>query len=61
RLDRCAARLAADRAARLRLIADAYGLDRDGRATLLPAIDTAIGVGDVGWPHLRRGRRAASA
>ncbi|MBA2514207.1 MAG: hypothetical protein H0V26_07755, partial [Solirubrobacterales bacterium] len=26
----------ADRAARLRLIADAYGLDRDGRATLLP-------------------------
>ena len=61
RLGRCAARLAADRAARLRLIADAYGLDRDGRATLLPAIVTAVGVGDVGWPRRRRGRRAASA
>src|SRR5947207_2373482 len=27
---------------RLRLIADAYGLDRDGRAELLPALDDAI-------------------
>jgi len=32
----------ADRAARLRLVADAYGLDRDGRAELLPAMDDAI-------------------
>jgi hypothetical protein len=32
----------ADRPARLRLVADAYGLDRDGRAELLPAIDDAI-------------------
>jgi Ser/Thr protein kinase RdoA (MazF antagonist) len=33
---------AADRPARLRLVADAYGLDRDGRAQLLPAMDDAI-------------------
>ena len=32
----------ANRAARLRLVADAYGLDRDGRAALLPALDDAI-------------------
>jgi hypothetical protein len=32
----------ADRPARLRLVADAYGLDRDGRAELLPAIDDAM-------------------
>jgi hypothetical protein len=32
----------ADRPARLRLVADAYGLDRDGRAGLLSAIDDAI-------------------
>jgi hypothetical protein len=32
----------ADRPARLRLVADAYGLDRDGRAELLSAIDDAI-------------------
>ena len=32
----------ADRPARLRLVADAYGLDRDGRAELLAAMDNAI-------------------
>jgi hypothetical protein len=32
----------ADRPARLRLIADAYGLDQDGRAELLRAMDDAI-------------------
>lgn len=32
----------ADRPARLRLVADAYGLDRDGRAELLAAMDDAI-------------------
>jgi Phosphotransferase enzyme family len=32
----------ADRPARLRLVADAYGLDRDGRAELLTALDDAI-------------------
>ena len=32
----------ADRPARLRLLADAYGLDRDGRADLLTAMDDAI-------------------
>jgi hypothetical protein len=32
----------ADRPARLRLVADAYGLDRDGRAELLAAIADAI-------------------
>ena len=32
----------ADRPARLRLVADAYGLDRDGRAELLDAMDDAI-------------------
>ena len=32
----------ADRPARLRLVADAYGLDLDGRAELLTAIDDAI-------------------
>ena len=32
----------ADRPARLRLVADAYGLDQDGRAELLTAIDDAI-------------------
>lgn len=32
----------ADRPARLRLVADAYGLDRDGRAELLSAMDDAI-------------------
>ena len=32
----------ADRPARLRLIADAYGLDRNGRAELLSAVDDAI-------------------
>jgi hypothetical protein len=32
----------ADRPARLRLVADAYGLDREGRAELLPAMDDAI-------------------
>jgi hypothetical protein len=32
----------ADRPGRLRLVADAYGLDRDGRAELLTAIDDAI-------------------
>ena len=32
----------ADRPARPRLVADAYGLDRDGRAELLIAIDDAI-------------------
>lgn len=32
----------ADRPARLRLVADAYGLDRDGRAELLIAMDDAI-------------------
>jgi hypothetical protein len=32
----------ADRPARLRLVSDAYGLDRDGRASLLPAMDDAI-------------------
>jgi hypothetical protein len=32
----------ADRPKRLRLVADAYGLDRDGRAQLLPAMGDAI-------------------
>jgi hypothetical protein len=32
----------ADRPARLRLVADAYGLDREGRAELLAAMDDAI-------------------
>jgi hypothetical protein len=32
----------ADRPARLRLVADAYGLDRDGRAALLPAMSDAM-------------------
>ena len=32
----------ADRPARLRIVSDAYGLDRDGRAGLLSAIDDAI-------------------
>ncbi len=32
----------ADRPARLRLVADAYGLDREGRADLLRAMDDAI-------------------
>jgi len=32
----------ADRPARLRLVADEYGLDRDGRAELLTALDDAI-------------------
>jgi hypothetical protein len=32
----------ADRPARLRLVADAYGLDRDGRAELLTAVSDAI-------------------
>jgi hypothetical protein len=32
----------ADRSARLRLVADAYGLDRDGRVELLTAMDDAI-------------------
>jgi len=32
----------ADRPARLRLVADAYGLDGDGRAELLSAMDDAI-------------------
>ena len=32
----------ADRRARLRIVADAYGLDRDGRVELLTAIDDAI-------------------
>ena len=32
----------ADRPARLRLVADAYGLDRDGREQLLTAMDDAI-------------------
>ena len=32
----------ADRPARLRLVADAYGLDRDGRVELLAATDDAI-------------------
>jgi hypothetical protein len=32
----------ADRPARLRLVADAYGLDRDGRSELLGAIDDAL-------------------
>jgi hypothetical protein len=32
----------ADRPARLRVVADAYGLDRDGRAELLTAVDDAI-------------------
>ena len=32
----------ADRPARLRLVADAYGLDRDGRAELLTAMNDAL-------------------
>jgi len=32
----------ADRPARLRLVADAYGLDRDGRTQLVAAMDDAI-------------------
>jgi hypothetical protein len=32
----------ADRSARLRLVADAYGLDRNGRAELLSAMNDAI-------------------
>lgn len=32
----------ADRPARLRLVADAYGLDRDGRAAMLAALDDAL-------------------
>jgi len=32
----------ADRPARLRLVADAYGLDRDGRTELITAMDDAI-------------------
>lgn len=36
--------LRADRPARLRLIADAYGLDRPGRARLLTALDDALDV-----------------
>ena len=31
-----------DRPARLRLVADVYGLDRDGRAELLAAVDDSI-------------------
>lgn len=34
--------LPADRPARLRLVGDAYGLDRDGRVELLTAIDDAL-------------------
>ena len=34
--------LPADRPARLRLVADAYGLDRDGRVELLSALDDAL-------------------
>jgi len=33
---------AADRSMRLRLVADAYGLDQDGRAALIPAMDEAV-------------------
>lgn len=36
----------ADRPARLRLVADAYGLDRDGRNELLTALDDAIARGE---------------
>lgn len=36
--------LPADRPARLRLVADTYGLDRDGRAELLTAINDAVDV-----------------
>jgi aminoglycoside phosphotransferase (APT) family kinase protein len=42
----------ADLPARLRLVADAYGLDRDGRAELLDAIDDAL---DVIEAAVRRG------
>jgi hypothetical protein len=38
---------AADRPARLRLVADAYGLDGDGRAELLIAMDSGIASGPV--------------
>ena len=36
----------ADRPARLRLVADAYGLDRDGRKELLTTIDVALTRGE---------------
>ena len=36
----------ADRPARLRLVADAYGLDQDGRQELLTAIDIALARGE---------------
>jgi aminoglycoside phosphotransferase (APT) family kinase protein len=36
--------LPADRPARLRVVADAYGLDRGGRAELLTALDDAIAL-----------------
>ena len=38
--------LPADRPARLRLVADAYGLDRDGRKELLTTIDVALTRGE---------------
>lgn len=38
--------LPADRPARLRLVADAYGLGRDGRKELLTAIDVALTRGE---------------
>ncbi len=43
--------LPADRPARLRLVADAYGLDRDGRAQLLPAMNDAIDRIEVAVRH----------
>jgi aminoglycoside phosphotransferase (APT) family kinase protein len=46
----------ADRPARLRLVADAYGLDRNGRAELLPAMDDAIEVVEAA---VRRGVEAS--
>ena len=52
----------ADRSARLRLVADAYGLDRTGRAELLPAIDDAIDrVEAAVRRRIERGDRTAVA
>jgi hypothetical protein len=42
----------ADRPARLRLVADAYGLGRDGRAELLTAVDDAVDRIET-WVRLR--------
>ncbi len=52
--------LPSDAPARLRLVADAYGLDRSGRAELLPALVDAIGrVDDAVRRTVEAGERGA--